>query len=184
VVPAEDDQPEPEPEPEPEAEAEPEPEAERSGDETAVMPAVRPASARPAVAEEETRVLPAVTAKPPVPPAWQPKPPPPVEQPPQGRPTYSERVQDKVPSWLFRPEDEAAQGPQDARGGPRRTPRSAPEDRTHEVPALRPDGTPAGQPRGRFDWAEETPLDDVPTLTDKLFGHRRDGKPGKDADGS
>ena len=36
-----------------------------------------------------------------------------------------------------------------------------------------------GRPRRRSDWAEETPLDDLPTLADELFG----GYEGDDEDG-
>jgi dTMP kinase len=52
---------------------------------------------------------------------------------------------DRVPPWLFRPEQ--------------------PEnERTREMPPVHPGGRP------RPDWAEETPLDDLPTLADELLG--------------
>lgn len=41
------------------------------------------------------------------------------------------------------------------------------EDRTREIPQLGADGTPR---RPRPDWAEETPLDDLPSLADELLG--------------
>ncbi|MFC8010343.1 dTMP kinase, partial [Streptomyces cinereoruber] len=43
-------------------------------------------------------------------------------------------------------------------------------DRTRELPQLDEDG----RPRRRSDWAEETPLDDLPTLADELFGPHED----------
>ncbi|MDT0341870.1 dTMP kinase [Streptomyces litchfieldiae] len=47
-------------------------------------------------------------------------------------------------------------------------------DDTRQLPQLNPDGTVAGGSRGRPEWAEETPLDDVPTLADELLGPRAD----------
>ncbi|WP_130338282.1 dTMP kinase [Streptomyces sp. BK022] len=41
------------------------------------------------------------------------------------------------------------------------------EDRTREIPQLGADGKPR---RPRPDWAEETPLDDLPSLADELLG--------------
>ncbi|MET9320831.1 dTMP kinase [Streptomyces sp. NPDC003038] len=49
--------------------------------------------------------------------------------------------------------------------------RDAGNDRTRELPVLGEDGRPR---RGRPDWAEETPLDDLPTLADELLGRHRD----------
>ncbi|MFF9814236.1 dTMP kinase [Streptomyces sp. NPDC014006] len=46
------------------------------------------------------------------------------------------------------------------------------DDRTRELPQLDADGTPTSRPRS--DWAEETPLDDLPTLADELLGPRYD----------
>lgn len=40
-------------------------------------------------------------------------------------------------------------------------------ERTRELPQVDPD---PGRPRRRSDWAEETPLDDLPTLADELLG--------------
>lgn len=46
------------------------------------------------------------------------------------------------------------------------------EDRTREIPQVDPE---TGQPaRRRSEWAEETPLDDVPSLADELLGPRDD----------
>ncbi|WP_371617203.1 dTMP kinase [Streptomyces sp. NBC_00454] len=49
--------------------------------------------------------------------------------------------------------------------------RDAGNDATRELPQLGEDGRPR---RARSDWAEETPLDDLPTLADELLGPRRD----------
>ncbi|MFD9813928.1 dTMP kinase [Streptomyces sp. NPDC059080] len=84
--------------------------------------------------------------------------------------------EDRVPSWLFRDEE---------RGGAHGTPRAYPApaesgaERTRELPQLDPEtGRPAEPPqraRRRPEWAEETPLDDLPTLSDELFGRPEDG---------
>ncbi|MEU8617979.1 dTMP kinase [Streptomyces sp. NPDC048623] len=73
---------------------------------------------------------------------------------------------DRVPQGFFRDE---AQG--EARDGVRDEParRAEPDgsnDRTRELPQL----DEQGRPRRRSDWAEETPLDDLPTLADELLG--------------
>ncbi|GAA3373779.1 hypothetical protein GCM10020367_35060 [Streptomyces sannanensis] len=57
---------------------------------------------------------------------------------------------DRVPPGLFRDERPAPTGA---------------DDRTRELPQIDPD-----RPRARPDWAEETPLDDLPTLADELLG--------------
>lgn len=49
--------------------------------------------------------------------------------------------------------------------------RDAGSDATRELPVLGEDGRPR---RARSDWAEETPLDDLPTLADELLGPRHD----------
>ncbi|WP_405585185.1 dTMP kinase [Streptomyces sp. NBC_01190] len=61
---------------------------------------------------------------------------------------------DRVPEWLFRPEQPEA-------------------ERTRELPAVQP--PPRTRPRP--DWAEETPLDDLPTLADELLGPHADEDP-------
>ncbi|GAA3161412.1 hypothetical protein GCM10017688_04160 [Streptomyces ramulosus] len=81
--------------------------------------------------------------------------------------------EDRVPSWLFRDEE---------RGGAHTTAREHPApaesgaERTRELPQLDPEtGRPVEPPqrtRRRPEWAEETPLDDLPTLSDELFGRR------------
>ncbi|AJE41772.1 dTMP kinase [Streptomyces nodosus] len=72
----------------------------------------------------------------------------------------------RIPAGLFR--DERPVAPEEA------------EDRTRELPQLDAEGRP--QRRRRPEWAEETPLDDLPTLADELFGSREDGnrKDGRD----
>ena len=45
-------------------------------------------------------------------------------------------------------------------------------DRTRELPQVDETGAPRRRPRS--DWAEETPLDDLPTLADELLGPRED----------
>ncbi|MFF1807872.1 dTMP kinase [Streptomyces sp. NPDC058251] len=70
---------------------------------------------------------------------------------------------DRVPPGFFR----------DERAEPR--PEHRPDgsgDRTRELPQVDEAGTPRRRPRS--DWAEETPLDDLPTLADELLGPRED----------
>jgi dTMP kinase len=101
---------------------------------------------------------------------------PPVDQSPLPRswreaaPRSAESVQDKVPDWLFRPE-------------PGRAGSEAPTAQMPLPPAATSAATPATTPAesaetpaagGRYDWAEETPLDDLPTLTDQLLGTREE----------
>ncbi|MFD9204425.1 hypothetical protein ACFWDP_39955, partial [Streptomyces anthocyanicus] len=43
---------------------------------------------------------------------------------------------------------------------------------TRELPQVDAEGRPRRRPRS--DWAEETPLDDLPTLADELLGPRDD----------
>jgi dTMP kinase len=59
----------------------------------------------------------------------------------------SEDPTDRVPPWLFRPEQPTG------------------DERTREIPA-------AQSRRPRPQWAEETPLDDLPSLADELLGPR------------
>ncbi|GAA3840019.1 dTMP kinase [Streptomyces chiangmaiensis] len=66
---------------------------------------------------------------------------------------------DRVPPGFFR----------DERPAPR--PDGA-EDRTRELPQMDAEGRPLH--RSRPDWAEETPLDDLPTLADELLGPPED----------
>lgn len=47
-----------------------------------------------------------------------------------------------------------------------------PDDRTRELPQI--DAESAPRRRERPDWAEETPLDDLPSLADELLGPHED----------
>lgn len=115
-------------------------------DETAVLPPVRPSGTGTGT---ERRTDPGTGAGPGANPAARP----PRAQHSASRPTAqrpAENPADRVPSGIFRD------------GG---------NDRTRELPVLGEDGRPR---RARSDWAEETPLDDLPTLADELLGLRRD----------
>ncbi|MFB6630680.1 dTMP kinase [Streptomyces sp. NPDC056362] len=67
---------------------------------------------------------------------------------------------DRVPPGIFRDERSEPDGA---------------NDRTRELPQLDENG----RPRRRSDWAEETPLDDLPTLADELFGPHDDEDDGR-----
>ena len=74
----------------------------------------------------------------------------------------------RVPPGYFRDERSAAR-PDDT------------EDRTREMPQIDADGTPRRRPRP--DWAEETPLDDLPSLADELLGSYDGREPERDESG-
>ena len=118
-----------------------------AADETAVPPAVPPGAA------DETAVLPPVVPGA----ADETAVLPPVRGDGAGR--RQGAPADRVPPGFFR--DTRADGPS-----------GADEDRTRELPQLDADGTPRRRPRS--DWAEETPLDDLPTLADELLGPHAD----------
>ncbi|MER6346176.1 dTMP kinase [Streptomyces sp. NPDC001595] len=80
-------------------------------------------------------------------------------------PVRGEDPVDRVPQGYFREEGDAVAP--DRSSGDRSS-----DDRTRELPQVDPDG--AAQRRPRSDWAEETPLDDLPTLADELLGPRDD----------
>ncbi|MCX4576591.1 dTMP kinase [Streptomyces sp. NBC_01571] len=118
-----------------------------AADETAVLPPVTPG------ASDETAVLPPVRDR----------------APDSGRDRDRDRGRggdsagdpsDRVPPGFFRDERAAAQRSDDG------------VDRTRELPQVDASGTPRRRPRP--DWAEETPLDDLPTLADELLGPRED----------
>ncbi|TXS56192.1 dTMP kinase [Streptomyces sp. t39] len=114
-------------------------------DETAVLPRVPEPSADPA--DAETSVLPAVdeTA---------------VLRPVRRDESRGADPADRVPADFFRDERAAdGRGADDA------------NERTRELPQVDPGAEPA---RRRSDWAEETPLDDLPTLADELLGPHED----------
>ncbi|GGR85783.1 hypothetical protein GCM10010269_26160 [Streptomyces humidus] len=77
-------------------------------------------------------------------------------------PVRDDSLSDRMPPGYFR--DERSE-----RGEAR--PDGA-DDRTRELPQVDEEGEPRQRPRP--DWAEETPLDDLPTLADELLGPRRD----------
>ncbi|MDL5202913.1 dTMP kinase [Streptomyces sp. ALI-76-A] len=112
----------------------------RAADETAVLPPVPPV---PPGAADETAVLPPVA------------PPGAADETAVLPPVRDEAPSDRVPPGFFRDEESGAR----PGGG---------DDRTRELPQLDEDGTP--RRRARSDWAEETPLDDLPTLADELLG--------------
>ncbi|MCX5170549.1 dTMP kinase [Streptomyces antibioticus] len=120
-----------------------------AADETAVLPPVPPAGAA-----DETAVLPPVrdqraadeTAVLP--------------------PVRGDGPADRVPTGFFRDErDERAEA------GPGAGPDGS-EGSTRELPQIDEEGAPRRRPRP--DWAEETPLDDLPSLADELLGPHRD----------
>ncbi|MEU4872753.1 dTMP kinase [Streptomyces sp. NPDC021608] len=80
-------------------------------------------------------------------------------------PVRDDSPSDRVPPGYFRDERDDRAG----RGGAR--PDGA-DDRTRELPQVDEEGEPRHRPRS--DWAEETPLDDLPTLADELLGPHRD----------
>ncbi|MGW1399443.1 dTMP kinase [Streptomyces sp. NPDC002405] len=117
-----------------------------AADETAVLPPVPPGAA------DETAVLPAFT-------------PGAADETAVLPPVRGEDPTDRVPPGFFR----------DERG--ERSPAARPDqgdDRTRELPQV--DAESVARRRPRPDWAEETPLDDLPTLADELLGPREDGK--------
>ncbi|WP_446039458.1 hypothetical protein [Streptomyces sp. SID1121] len=92
------------------------------------------------------------------------------------RPVQDAVPADRVPPGFFREETPDPAGAESA------------NERTRELPQPHPDGgqgpvagyaqTPpeAERPRRRSDWAEETPLDDLPTLADELLGPHDDDR--------
>ncbi|XQE87870.1 dTMP kinase [Streptomyces microflavus] len=92
-------------------------------------------------------------------------------------PVRGDQPSDRVPKGYFRDE------------GPASSPAESENERTRELPQVEdPQAAgPAGDTargrrtkRPRSDWAEETPLDDLPTLADELLGgHDDDGPTGR-----
>ncbi|WP_030677907.1 dTMP kinase [Streptomyces sp. NRRL B-1347] len=68
-------------------------------------------------------------------------------------------VSDRVPPGYFRDERAHHAEPDDL----------GPNDRTRELPQVDENGAPRRQ---RSEWAEETPMDDLPSLADELLGSR------------
>ncbi|MGW4285392.1 dTMP kinase [Streptomyces sp. NPDC004673] len=77
-------------------------------------------------------------------------------------PVRDDAPADRAPAGYFRDER-----PADAHDA---------EDRTREIPQLGADGKPR---RPRPDWAEETPLDDLPSLADELLGSYDEDEDGR-----
>ena len=97
------------------------------------------------------------------------------------KPRSQESVQDRVPDWLFRPQEETVETDapvvERTREMPAVSQDGAAPAAPHDVPGRSPaaGGDPeatAMLPRARYDWAEETPLDNLPSLTDELLGSR------------
>ncbi|MFE3827639.1 dTMP kinase [Streptomyces sp. NPDC059092] len=138
-----------------------------AADETAVLPQVRDEprgaardgrkeSPRDARAADETAVLPPVRNG-------------------DAAPARDSDPADRVPRGFFREDAPAPSGERE-------------NERTRELPVIDPDAAPEARlqrpperPRRRSDWAEETPLDDLPTLADELLGPRDDDE--DDSDG-
>ncbi|GGY05127.1 dTMP kinase [Streptomyces anandii] len=133
-----------------------------AADETAVLPSVPPAGAAdetavlPPVGADETAVLPPVRDEA-------------ADETAVLPPVRGEDPADRVPPGFFR------QGPRTG-AGPDGT-----DERTRELPQVQEDGGARRRPRP--DWAEETPLDDLPTLADELLGPREDGGDDEDRAG-
>ncbi|MFI8889303.1 dTMP kinase [Streptomyces paradoxus] len=129
----------------------------RAGDETEVLPPVRDRD--PSGAADETAVLPPVrpddaeetAVLPPVRPDD-------AEETAVLPPVRGDEPADRVPPGYFRKDTRAARP-------------DGTEDRTREMPQVDADGAPR---RRRSDWAEETPLDDLPSLADELLGPHDD----------
>ncbi|MDG9717455.1 dTMP kinase [Streptomyces sp. DH24] len=82
-------------------------------------------------------------------------------------PVRGDEPADRVPPGYFRDEQRSARP-------------DGTEDRTRELPQV--DAEEAPRRRQRPDWAEETPLDDLPTLADELLGPH-EGEYDEDGDG-
>ncbi|MFF5975332.1 dTMP kinase [Streptomyces sp. NPDC012769] len=79
-------------------------------------------------------------------------------------PVRSTDPADRVPRGFFRDERDRGAGSEGA--GSEGAASEGGNDRTRELPQVDENG----RPRRRSDWAEETPLDDLPTLADELLG--------------
>ncbi|MFD5469289.1 dTMP kinase [Streptomyces sp. NPDC127105] len=130
-----------------------------AADETAVLPPVPPG------AVDETAVLPAFT-------------PGAADETAVLPPVRGEDPADRFPPGFFRDERDE----RDGRGERSRAVRHDDgDDRTRELPQV--DAEAVARRRPRPDWAEETPLDDLPTLADELLGPREDGDGPGDGEG-
>ncbi|MCA1271686.1 dTMP kinase, partial [Streptomyces sp. 7G] len=83
-------------------------------------------------------------------------------------PVRDDQPSDRVPQGFFRDESPAP------------SPAESENERTRELPQVEDPNAPApdrqqrARKRPRSDWAEETPLDDLPTLADELLGGQDD----------
>ncbi|WP_320782544.1 dTMP kinase [Streptomyces sp. CRN 30] len=136
-----------------------------AADETAVLPQVRPGDSE--VTAELPSVEPGATADPGTGAADE------TAVLPQVSDGRGEGSADRVPPGYFRDEVPNAGD----RGHTDRDDADRGEDRTRELPQIsfeKEPEAPRAQRRRRSDWAEETPLDDLPTLADELLGPRED----------
>ncbi|GAA3983134.1 hypothetical protein GCM10022384_34880 [Streptomyces marokkonensis] len=125
----------------------PEPEAQSESESESEVTTELPMPPVPPGAADETAVLPAVEPRA-------------IDETAVLPPVREDDPADRVPPGYFRKDGPAA-----------RTDRpEEPQDRTRELPQIDPDQAPPR--RRRPDWAEETPLDDLPTLADELLGPR------------
>ncbi|MEV0491330.1 dTMP kinase [Streptomyces atratus] len=121
--------------------------------ETTMIPRIADSSERPAVRDatgsaDETAVLP---------------------------PVRDEQPADRVPRGIFRDERPADAGPEGENERTRELPQFSDPHAAPEASEDRRQERPGSGRRHRPDWAEETPLDDLPTLADELLGdHDRD----------
>lgn len=89
-------------------------------------------------------------------------------------PVSADQPSDRVPQGFFRDESPAS------------SPAESENERTRELPQVEdpnagetPDRQQGRRKRPRPDWAEETPLDDLPTLADELLGGQEDDGPAR-----
>ncbi|MEU8349702.1 dTMP kinase [Streptomyces sp. NPDC048845] len=100
---------------------------------------------------------------------------------PAGRPADPA---DRVPPWLFRQEEEeedraAAPDVERTRELPQVDPQAGPRSGQQSGQSGSPGRGKSRRSRRRSDWAEETPLDDLPTLADELLGDRDEDDRGR-----
>lgn len=127
------------------------PDAVRPEAETSVLPQVRDTDERPGRAADETTVLRPVR---------------PADETAVLPPVRGTDPVDRVPPGIFR--DAQPTGSNDAQP-------TGSNEQTRELPQV----DEQGRPRRRSDWAEETPLDDLPTLADELLGPHDDEDDGR-----
>ncbi|MEU0927599.1 dTMP kinase [Streptomyces malaysiensis] len=141
-------------------------------DETAVLPPVRPQDGperRGGSDSEETTVLP----QPPANAADETAVLPPVRDEGTADPV------DRVPPWLFRPDQGQGQDHGQEHGQGNERTREMPQygqgpGQGYDQGQARAGAEPQRRRRPRPEWAEETPLDDLPSLADELLGPRDD----------